>query len=282
MPSSDRRCEIADLSGKRHIAYREWGAPDNPNILVCAHGLTRNSRDFDALSNVLHKDYRIICMDVAGRGDSDWLNRPDDYSYPLYVSDAHILLTHAGCRGCDWLGTSMGGVIGMMLAAEKPSPIRRLIVNDIGPIIPNSALRRIAKYLEFRPAFTSFQQFETYLRQVHAPFGPLTNEQWHHLAIHSSRQTGTGHWDFKYDPAIAIPFARLTDDDIDLRSIWDAISCPVLMLHGRESDILTGDIVAQAQAHGPGLTVHHFDGVGHAPALMEIDQIQCIQNWLAG
>lgn len=273
--------EASGPAGIHRITYMDWGDRSNPDILICVHGLTRNSRDFDAISKVLSEEYRVICMDVAGRGDSDWLVKPDEYGYPQYVADALALLDHLGCGRVDWLGTSMGGILGMMIAAQPETPIRRLIVNDIGPFIPRSALKRISEYLSERPAFPTLAALEAHLRNIHASFGPLTNEQWHHLATHSARQIKPDHWDFKYDPAIAIPFTAIADQDIDLWEIWDAISCPTLMLRGAISDVLPGKIAEQAQKRGPKATLYQFDNIGHAPALMARGQIERIQNWLS-
>jgi len=277
-----RSFEASGSAGPHNITYMDWGDKGNLHAIFCVHGLTRNSRDFDSISKVLSEDHRVICMDVAGRGDSDWLSKPEDYGYPQYVADALALLEHLGCERVDWLGTSMGGILGMMIAALPDSPIKRLIINDIGPFIPNSALKRISEYLSDRPAFPSLAAFETHLRAIHAPFGPLTNEQWHHLSTHSARQLDATHWDFKYDPAIAIPFAEIAEQDIDLWEVWDAISCPILLLRGANSDVLPREIAKQAQARGPKATVRQFDNIGHAPALMAADQIDFIKNWLSG
>ncbi len=274
--------EATGPAGPHKIAYMDWDDRENPDTLFCVHGLTRNSRDFDSIADVLSERYRVICMDVAGRGDSEWLSRPEDYSYPQYLSDALALLKHLECDQVDWLGTSMGGILGMMIAAMPKTVIKRLIINDIGPFIPNAALKRISEYLGDRPAFRSLEAFEARLRHIHATFGPLTNKQWSHLATHSARQIDPEHWDFKYDPAIAIPFAAVADQDIDLWDIWEAISCPTFILRGAVSDLLPREIAEQAKLRGPKATVREFDGIGHAPALMAEDQIQCIRNWLDG
>ena len=277
---TQRSFEASGPAGPHNVTYMDWGDTGNPDVLFCVHGLTRNSRDFDSISKVLCEDYRVICLDVAGRGDSDWLSNPEDYGYPQYMADALALFEHLGCDRVDWLGTSMGGILGMMIAAQTATPVRRLIVNDIGPFIPSGALKRISAYLSTRPVFPSVDAFETYLRKIHAPFGPLTDEQWHHLATHSARRIAPDHWDFKYDPAIAIPFATMTDQDVDLWEIWDAISCPTLLLRGANSDVLAYDTAEQAQLRGPRATLRQFDNIGHAPALMAEDQIDGIRNWL--
>jgi pimeloyl-ACP methyl ester carboxylesterase len=273
-------------AGAHQIAYMDWGDRGNPNVLVCVHGLTRNSRDFDAVSQAMCEDYRVICVDIAGRGESSWLDDPEHYGYPQYVADTTALLAHLGCESIDWLGTSMGGILGMMMAAMPETPVKRLIINDIGPFIPNSALKRIAMYLNERPTFPSLDAFERYLRIIHASFGPLTDAEWEHLAKHSARQSGDDQqgkkWEFKYDPAIAIPFSAIADQDIDLWEIWDAISCPTYIIRGFDSDVFPADIAEQVRYRGPKAIVHQFEGIGHAPALMEEAQIRCIQSWLSG
>ena len=178
--------------GFHRIVYREWGEPDHPHVVVCVHGLTRNSRDFDPLAAHLAKRRRVICPDIAGRGESPWLPHPGDYGYPLYLSDMAALIARAGVETVDWVGTSMGGLIGMFLAAQPGNPIRRLVMNDVGPLVPKAALERLASYVGVDPAFDGLPQLEQYLRQICAPFGPLTDAQWQHLARHSARQRDHG------------------------------------------------------------------------------------------
>lgn len=267
-------------AGPHKIAYREWGDSNTSDVVVCAHGLTRNSRDFDKISKVLSEDYRVLCVDIAGRGNSDWLDDPQHYAYPQYVIDAHSLLTHLGITQVNWLGTSMGGILGMLMAAMPDSPVQKLIINDIGPFIPSAALRRISNYVGKAPKFSSIEAVNAYLREVHAPFGPLTDQQWAHLANHSAKQDIDGDWTLNYDPAIAEPFKKIDDQDIDLWEVWDNISCPTLILRGETSDVLPLEIAHQARTRGPMAELHQFGGTGHAPALMAIEQIQIVRQWL--
>jgi len=264
----------------RTIAYTDWGADDNPRVLVCVHGLTRNSRDFDALAEALAPDMRVVCPDVAGRGGSDWLAAAEEYSYAQYLADTAALLAEIGAAQVDWIGTSMGGFLGMMLASAKETPIKRLIVNDIGPYLPKAALERIAGYLSSGQTFADLDGLETYLRTVHAPFGALTDAQWRHMAETSARPVEGG-ITFHYDPQIADAFKQVTGADIDVWEIWDKIACPVLTIRGVDSDVLPKDTADEMTRRGPRAELHEITGCGHAPALMDTDQIGLVRHWLA-
>jgi len=272
----------------RRIAYTEWGAPDNPHIVVCVHGLTRNCRDFDFLAQALEADCRVVCVDVVGRGQSDWLADAADYDdYRLYLSDAAALLAHIGALDnsrikLDWVGVSMGGLIGMMLAIQpqSPKPVRRLVMSDIGPLIPAAAIARMAQYVGKDPRFNSFNEFETYMKKISVSFGPLTDAQWRHLAIHSVREFKHGTFGFRYDPGIAVSFNKLAFQDIVLWPQWDALHTPTLVLHGVESDILHPDTAAAMQTRGPKARVVELRGIGHAPMLVSDDQIAIVKDFL--
>jgi len=267
----------------RKLAYTEFGDAANDKVLVCVHGVSRLGRDFDAIAEALSDTYRVICPDMAGRGDSDWLELADDYSYPVYLSDIGALLSHIGAAQVDWIGTSMGGLIGMMLAAQAESPIERMVINDIGPVIPMASLQRIGTYLGTDRTFADLAEGEAYLRDVHAPFGPLTDTQWGHLAEHGLKLVGdgTGRLRLHYDPKIAAPFQAGSGDDIVLWKIWDKITCPVLVLHGAESDLLMAETAAEMATRGPKARVETMAGIGHAPALMDAGQIAMVRDWLA-
>ena len=275
-------------SKARHIAYTEWGAPDNPHIVVCIHGLTRNCRDFDFLAHALEADCRVICVDVVGRGQSDWLANAADYDdYLLYLSDQVALLEHIGALGnsgiqLDWVGISMGGLIGMMLAIqpEPRIPIGRLVMSDIGPLVPAAALTRIALYLGRDPRFASFDEFAAYMKKISAPFGPLTDAQWHHFALHSVRECDDGTYGFRYDPKIAVSFRKHVSQDIDLWAQWDALHIPTLVLRGMESDLLYHDTAAEMQVRGARAQVIELPGIGHAPMLVSDDQIALVKDFL--
>lgn len=283
-----------DVNNARHIAYTEWGEPDNPHIVVCVHGLTRNCRDFDFLAHALAANCRVICVDVVGRGQSDWLADVSGYDdYLLYLSDAVALLEHIGVLGnasiqLDWVGISMGGLIGMMLAIQPglplplplPIPIRRLVMSDIGPLIPVAVLARIAQYLGRDPRFASFDEFEAYMKKISVSFGPLTKAQWHHLALHSVREFGDGTYSFRYDPGIAASLKKHLSQDIDLWAQWDALHVLTLVLRGMESDLLSAETAAEMQVRGARAQIIELPGIGHSPMLVSDDQIAIVKGFL--
>ena len=266
----------------RRIAFTDWGAEDNTRIAICVHGLTRVGRDFDALAEALSDDYRVIRAVAAGRGKSDWLLSPEDYSYAQYMTDTHALMAAIGATEIDWVGTSMGGFLGMMLAASKNSPIKRLVLNDIGPFLPQSALARIGEYLAKGETFVDVDAMEAHLRLIHAPFGPLTNAQWHHMAEHSVRPAdGQGSkLAFHYDPAIAEAFSAVAGADIDVWEMWDKITCPVLTLRGEDSDVLPKETAEEMTTRGPKSKLVEFPNTGHASVLMAIEQTALVRDWL--
>ena len=265
--------------GFHRLTYYEWGDVANPRVVVCVHGLTRNGRDFDTLARALAPQLRVICPDVAGCGVSQWLSHKQDYGYPIYLADMATLIGRTGADQVDWVGTSMGGLIGMMLAAQLQTPIRRLLMNDVGPFIPRAALERLAMYVGKAPRFATLDELERYLRFVLEPFGALTDEQWRHLATHSSRQSDDGSFGMCYDPAIADAFAGSLQDVV-LWPIWDAIRCPTLVLRGKESDLLLRGTAEEMRRRGPQAQLLEFAGIGHAPALMADDQIAAVRDFL--
>jgi len=270
--------------GFHKMAYSEWGEPERPGTLVCVHGLTRNRHDFDILCRSLAAEFRIACPDVVGRGGSDWLKDPAGYGYPQYLSDMNALIARLGAESVDWLGTSMGGLIGMMLAAQPGTPVRRLIVNDVGPFIPKASLERIAGYVGQDIRFPDMAAAEAYFRDVHAPFGRLSDEQWQHLTRYGVRddagdEEGRG-FRLGYDPGIAQAFGEAPPEDVDLWGLWERITCPVLVLRGAESDLLTADDAQEMTRRGPPATLVEFPDCGHAPALMADDQIAVVRDWL--
>jgi pimeloyl-ACP methyl ester carboxylesterase len=266
--------------GFHRVHYTEWGDPDNPKVLICVHGLTRTGRDFDFLAAALEHEYRVICPDVVGRGQSDWLNDKSDYTYPLYVNDVAMLLARIDAERIDWVGTSMGGLIGIFLASYTGSPIHKMVINDIGPRIPAAGLQRVATYVGQVVTFDSIEKMEKFLRTIAATFGNLSDEQWRHMTIHGARQLEDGRYTFAYDPGIAKNFRTLDLKDIDLWSMWDAIHCPTLVLRGEHSDVLDHADAVIMTERGPKATLIEFPGMGHAPALMADDQIAVVRNWL--
>lgn len=269
--------------GFHRLHYTAWGDPANPRIVICVHGLTRNCRDFDALAAALQDRFRVISISMAGRGKSDWLPAPQDYGYPQYMADATALIariTGGENDALSWVGTSMGGMLGMLLAARPRTPIRRLVLNDVGALIPQAAMERIGRYVGEDPRFTDFEAFEAYVRTVCAPFGPLTDAQWRHLAEHNARRHDDGRWGVAYDPAIARPFTDAAAKDVDLWKIYDAVQCPTLLLRGAESDLLLRETADQMTRRGPQARLIEFPGVGHAPALFAADQIAAVRDFL--
>ena len=266
--------------GFHRVAYTDWGKPNEAPAVVCVHGLSRNGRDFDYLAASLQGERRVVCPDIVGRGRSDWLADKQLYSFLTYCSDMTSLLARIDSETVDWVGTSMGALIGMILAAQPKSPIRRLVVNDAGPFIPKAAPMRIVGYVGSPPAFASLTEAERYLRQVLAPFGALTDEQWAHMTRHSVRQSPDGEFRVVYDPGIVAPMKMGPIQDFDMWPVWDRIQCPVLVLRGAESDVLSKDVAARMRRQGPRAKVVEFPGVGHAPALMAPDQIDVVRRWL--
>ena len=293
--------------GFHRVAYTEWGDPRGQHIVLCVHGLTRNARDFDELAEHLAgRGCRVVCMDVVGRGDSDWFEHKEDYGFAQYLSDAAALLARVTApphkvsllrrlqgasvgQRIDWVGTSMGGLIGMMLAAKPDSPIRRLVLNDVGALIPWSALFRMKGYITRGRSFANEAEVEAYLREVCAPFGPLTAEQWRHLARHSARHVNS-HYELRYDPAIGEGLHGHIDPEfpigpdlmrgIDLWNVWSKVQCPTLVLRGQLSEVLLPATLAEMRSRKPDLEIAEFPGVGHAPALMSDEQIRVVKQFL--
>jgi pimeloyl-ACP methyl ester carboxylesterase len=275
------RC--ASPAGLHRIAYREWGDPANGRVLVCVHGLTRCARDFDRLAGALADRYRVVCPDIAGRGDSDWLADPMAYVVPQYVADMVTLIARLDVESVHWLGTSMGGLIGMALAAQAGTPVARLVLNDAGPVIARASLERIATYLGAAPKLPSIEAAEQLVRMVSAPFGPHTDAEWRFLTEIVIRQNADGSYRFHYDPRIAEPYrAQMPEKDLELWPMYDAVRCPTLVLRGEHSDLLSRETVAQMGARGPKAQVVEIPGVGHAPTLMHDDQIALVREFLLG
>jgi pimeloyl-ACP methyl ester carboxylesterase len=245
------------------------------------HGLTRNGRDFDELARALCGRYRVVCPDVAGRGDSDRLADPRLYDVPQYVADAVTLIARLDVEAVSWVGTSMGGLIGMALAAQSGTPIARLVLNDVGPVVTLASLRRIATYIGDTQSFPTVEAAEAYVRVVCAPFGPHSDAQWRQLTEAWMKKGDGGAWRPNYDPRLADVYrAALPDKDIELWPLYDAIRCPTLVLRGERSDLLARDTTLEMAARGPKARVVEIKGVGHAPTLMQPDQIALVRDFL--
>ncbi len=262
------------------LGYLEWGPPDAARTVVCVHGLTRNAHDFDTLAAALAgRGCRVLAVDVVGRGRSSWLSDPHQYTLEVYAAQFGQFFDRLDLAGVDWIGTSMGGLIGMVLAAGPRPPMARLVVNDIGPYVATATLGQIRSYLGLDLAFKDMGELEAHLRLIHASFGPLSDAQWRALAEHSARRTAEG-LRLHYDPAIREPFMAAAADDTDLWAAWEGIRCPILVLHGADSALLTADILEQMRGRGPAFELVSFPGIGHAPALLADDQIATVENWL--
>ena len=267
-----------DPHGFHFVRYVEWGDPHNKHVLVCVHGLTRNARDFDFVAEHLEDAYRVVSVDIVGRGRSDWLRDPADYNYPVYCSDLTTLIARLGVETVDWLGTSMGGIIGMIMASMPNSPVRKLVLNDVGCVIPKPALERIGQYVGKSPVYDDFAKLESAVRAV-SPFGELTDEQWHHLAVHVAKQDDHGRWTLRYDPGIAKNFHAAPLAEVNLRPVWNAVHGPVLVIRGDSSDLLTAPVMDEMRKR-PHTETLVVPNCGHAPMLMDDSQAGAIRRFL--
>lgn len=266
--------------GFYRISYTEWGEAHNDRVVLCVHGMTRNGRDFDFLAGALQNDCRVVCPTMLGRGDSEWLPVKEDYDYPHYCAHMAALMARLFVDQVDWVGTSMGGLIGMILAAMPNSPIRRLVMNDVGPFISTAAIERIAAYVGADVRFPTLAEAERYIREINGTFGPLTDQQWQHIVRYYTRRTAQGEFRLAYDPHIAWILEKKPREPVDLWFLWDAVRCPVLLLRGKESDVLTADGAREMLRRKPATRLVELDGIGHAPALMSEAQIALVRDWL--
>jgi pimeloyl-ACP methyl ester carboxylesterase len=276
-----RQVQCITPSGLHQLAYTEWGDPANRKVLVCVHGLSRCGRDFDSLARAMASDYRVVCPDVPGRGLSGWLKNPMEYQAQTYVADMVTLLARLDADCVHWVGTSMGGLIGMTLASLPETPLQKLVLNDVGPIITAVSLARIGEYLGKAPTFPDFAAAIQYIRAVSAPFGRHNDAEWSVLTEHVTRRQPDGSYRMHYDPAIAVPFnAAAPDKDIELWSYYDAIRCPTLVIRGALSDLLKRETVQEMVGRGPRAKTVEIPDVGHAPTLMHADQIAIVRDFL--
>lgn len=273
-----RTKSFASLSahGFHNVVYYEWGDPASHDVVVCVHGLARNGRDFDVLAERLASRYRVLSVDMPGRGASEWLRDPNDYAFPTYLTTLTALFARANIERVGFVGTSMGGLLGMVLAAQPGTPIARLVINDVGPTLEAAALKRIGTYVGLDPRFATFAEIDAYIRKLSAPFGPLDDAQWLHLTSTNARQFSDGQWGLVYDPGIAVPF-RNEAAPPDLWPVWDLIRCPTLVTRGAESDLLSSATAQAMTERGPKANLVTFAGVGHAPTFMPGDQVASVQ-----
>jgi len=276
-----------DGKSTRRIAYYDWGSADAQKVAVCVHGLTRNGRDFDFLAeHLVSKGYRVISLSMAGRGESEWLADPMHYHYGTYVADCLALLNMFHLRNVDWIGTSMGGLTGMMLAAANPGRIRKLVLNDIGSFLNKEALQRIYGYVQTIPGrFATRGEAEAYMRKNFAPWGITEEAHWQAFIAISLRDNADGSCQLLCDPNIAVPLAAASNNfteitDVNLAEIWLKLKIPVLILRGEDSDILLPYTVDAMKSTNPRAQSHTIAGCGHAPALASAEQLNIISQWL--
>ena len=289
--------QCPDATGGHRMAYWQWGNPQAGHIIVCVHGLSRQGRDFDVLAKALVAQggdrIRVVCPDVVGRGQSDWLKDPMGYQIPTYAGDMLALLAELKPVTLDWVGTSMGGLIGMVIGAQPdtalPAPVRRLVLNDVGPTIQWQALQRIGQYLGNAPRFSSLAQAAQAMWAISTSFGPHTPEEWLALSAPMVKPMTDvqGGVTLHYDPAIAVPFRALTKESATASEavvwqLYDTIRAKTLLLRGADSDLLSGETAQAMTARGPKARLVEFAGVGHAPTLVAADQVALVADFLLG
>ena len=275
----ERHLRSLSAHGFHRVVYYEWGERDNPDVVVCVHGIGRNGRDFDVLAEALASTHRVLAPDMPGRGKSEWLRNPLDYIAPTYLTTLTALICASGAEDVTWVGTSMGALLGIMAASLPETPVKRLVVNDAGPVLDPAAIARIGQYFGTDPTFATYDELAAYVRTISAPFGPLTDAQWEHVTRTNARQRDDGKWGVGYDPAIAIPF-RAQPTAANLWPLWNAIRCPTLVLRGALSDLLASETAREMTERGPKPRVIEFAGVGHAPMLLARDQVDAVVDFV--
>ena len=253
--------------------------------MICAHGYSGNARDFDVIARELAANARVICIDVAGRGESDWLASPMSYHFGQFLSDINALISHLGAKEVEWIGTSMGGLLGMMLASQPGSPVRRLVMNDIGAFVPMDALQAIGRNLQAPARFACLDEVEAHMRHTHRAWGEITDEQFRHLALHGSRAdrnlSGGSGLRLHYDPQITRllkPFPLAPG--IFMWDAWYRVRCPVLLLRGETSTIFPQSVAQAMLDVKPAAQLVEIPGCGHVPSLMEASQVAIVRNFL--
>lgn len=285
--------------GFHRVAYREWGIASPSEIpVICVHGMTRNSCDFNVLADYLsNQGKHLYCVDVVGRGNSDWLKNYQHYTFEQYTADMNALIARTGASQVDWVGTSMGGLIGMLIASMPNSPIRRLIINDIGPQIPAKTIRRLASYGMKNPRFNSQEEAKAYYKAAYYTFGNLTDDQWERITQSSIKKISPNQYISKVDPGLrhmpskgSFIWKLLTQPrkalegicfDVDLWHIWRNVKCPVYLIHGQQSDLLLPGIIDKMHLTHPGMKVLEITNVGHAPVLEDRNELETIMRWLS-
>lgn len=263
--------------GFHRVAYREWGEPDNPRVLICVHGISRNGRDFDNVAAVLATHYRVICVDMPGRGQSDWLNDKSLYTMDLYVSVCVALIARTGAATVHWLGTSMGGRIGMNLASRPDTPVTKLVLNDMGPYIEPAGRKDNQANFCTDPRFANEAEGIEYIRSTKAAFGPATEEAWVKFCKDSLRELPDGQWTLHYDPGLKQTAVTTSSANWDQ---WELISCPVFLLWGMKSKLIVAATVERMKTTGPQAEVFEVPYAGHCPRLDNDEQIKAVRDFL--
>ena len=296
--------DCPDSTGSHRLAFWQWGAPDAGHVVVCVHGLSRQGRDFDVLAQELCRRaspgaIRVICPDMAGRGESDWLKDPMGYQLPAYAADMLALLAQVHAESpistLDWVGTSMGGLIGLAVCGQPglPVPVRRLVLNDVGPSIEWRAIQRIGSYLGQAGHFGTIEEAADAMLAISPGFGPHTTEQWLALSrpmmrpVSDAPNAPDARWRLHYDPAIAVPFGQATEESTQkgeavLWQLYEHITAQVLLVRGTDSDLLSHETAQAMIGRGPGAQLVEFLGVGHAPTLVAQNQLDAVTGFLLG
>ena len=273
----------SSLAGIHKVAYYDWGPDSAQQTIACVHGLTRNALDFNRLAAELaRRGCRVICIDMAGRGQSDWLRDPAHYHMPQYMADCMTVFAHAGVNEqVDWVGTSMGGLIGMNLAASPTHPpIRRMVLNDVGPFLPFLALHRIRDYVSRLWHFSDWDTAAAHIKEVYQTFGNLSDSDWEFIARISLKEASDGGYQCNYDVGIAENFKQMALMDIDLWPLWQQVNSENLILRGAESDLLSAETAQRMMENGPGAELITFPGCGHPPPLLAPEQYLPVADWL--
>ena len=265
----------------KHMAVHEWGDEKNPRVVLCVHGLSRNGRDFDVVADALSKDFRVLCPDIPGRGQSDWLASENQYSIPTYARFINAMLTEFGVQSYDWIGTSMGGLIGMLMAVTPGSTMRRFVINDIGPVLEIEAIKRIASYVGLAPNFASYPELYAVARTAITTFGPLTEEQYQHMVSTSCWQRADGRWEFNMDPKVGDAFrAGLATPAADMWPLWLAVKQPTLILRGVNSDLLSAATLTKMVETHPNALALTIADTGHAPMIFDAPTVSAVCEFL--
>ena len=282
------------------MAYWRWGNAQAQRVLVCAHGLTRQGRDFDRLAQALvaqsTEALQVICPDVAGRGQSEWLNNPALYQIPQYAADMLAMLGQVQAQlgslpmqSLDWVGTSMGGLIGLVLSGQPglplPAPIRRLVLNDVGPAITWSSVQRMQSYVGQYGQYRDLDEAAAQLWTLSQGFGPVLPEVWREMSSHMTRPGTQGGLTLHYDPAIGVPLRAMTPDmaaagEATLWALYDQVQAQTLLIRGQDSDLLTPETALEMTQRGPHARLETWPGFGHAPTLTGEEQIRALASFL--